>query len=82
MCYKNARGVVPQTCFVSCDVLQTDVSETRMEYRRVSPSASDLPELAFFHYVSFKIVEMMCRECIFVIDLRELPDRNYLTSIN
>ena len=32
------------TCFVSCDVLQTDVSENRMEYRRVSPSASDLPE--------------------------------------
>ena len=24
----------------------------------------------------------MCRERIFVIDLRELPDRNYLTSIN
>ena len=44
MCYKNARGVVPQTCFVSRDVLQTDMSEIRMEYRRVSPSASDLPE--------------------------------------
>lgn len=24
----------------------------------------------------------MCRERIFVVDLIELPDRNYLTSIN
>ena len=44
--------VVPQTCFVSCDVLQTDVSENRMEYRRVSPSASDLPETYGFFTMS------------------------------
>lgn len=38
--------------------------------------------LRLFHYVSFKIVEMMCRERIFVIDLSELRfGKNYLTSI-